>query len=116
MTEPTHDPLTVPRGISPAFIPPPMPEVTDDSGTVATDIACRKCGYNLRGLPISGRCPECGTPVGLSVKGDLLRFSDPGWLRALRRGVNFIIGAVVVAILGGIAAAFLVRVLGRLPI
>lgn len=24
---------------------------------------CRTCGYNLRGN-ISGRCPECGTPVG----------------------------------------------------
>lgn len=26
------------------------------------DLICR-CGYNLRGLPPSGKCPECGTPI-----------------------------------------------------
>jgi hypothetical protein len=29
---------------------------------------CRKCGYNLTGN-VSGRCPECGTPVGRSKAG-----------------------------------------------
>src|SRR5262245_22475491 len=28
------------------------------------DRACAHCGYNLRGLTTSGRCPECGHPYG----------------------------------------------------
>lgn len=30
---------------------------------VASDIPCQHCGYNLRTLLPSGRCPECGRPV-----------------------------------------------------
>ncbi len=28
----------------------------------APGVFCKVCGYNLRGN-VSGRCPECGTPV-----------------------------------------------------
>jgi hypothetical protein len=28
--------------------------------TLDDDVACIECDYNLRGLPISGQCPECG--------------------------------------------------------
>lgn len=31
---------------------------------IAEDVACRRCGYNVRGLSPSGKCPECGTPIG----------------------------------------------------
>src|SRR5262245_50051536 len=58
---------------------------------VAADTPCRKCNYNLRGLDPDSRCPECGTPVGLSLKGDLLRYSHPQWLGTIRRGATFII-------------------------
>ncbi|MFK7883464.1 MAG: hypothetical protein AB8F26_04685 [Phycisphaerales bacterium] len=34
---------------------------TENGGTVAGDMDCRGCGYNLRGLPNGGQCPECGT-------------------------------------------------------
>jgi len=54
---------------------------------VTLDSACRKCGYNLRGLQTDGLCPECGMAVALSVRGDLLRFSDPNWLLKLARGM-----------------------------
>lgn len=30
-------------------------------GTVAGSTPCLECGYELRGLPHGGRCPECGT-------------------------------------------------------
>lgn len=33
---------------------------TSRGGTVAGDMECRGCGYNLRGLPNGGNCPECG--------------------------------------------------------
>jgi hypothetical protein len=31
------------------------------------DLACRSCGYDLRGVAVDGRCPECGTPALASV-------------------------------------------------
>jgi hypothetical protein len=82
---------------------PPTAAALDASGAVGIDLPCRKCGYNLRSLGGSGRCPECGSAVGLSVQGDFLRYSDPSWVFGLRRGVNFIIGAIAVIILGLIA-------------
>ena len=30
-------------------------------------INCLACGYSLRGLPIDGNCPECGTAVATSI-------------------------------------------------
>jgi hypothetical protein len=35
---------------------------------------------------MSGRCPECGTPVALSAQTDALQFSDPRWVSRLARG------------------------------
>jgi hypothetical protein len=32
-----------------------------------TDILCENCGYTLNGLPDSGKCPECGSEIELSV-------------------------------------------------
>ena len=32
------------------------------------DVSCMSCGYNLRGLAINGRCPECAKPVIDSVR------------------------------------------------
>ena len=31
--------------------------------TIESDRPCRICGYNLRGLPVDGICPECGTSI-----------------------------------------------------
>ena len=64
----------------------PLQPASMFSGSVEGDIPCRKCSYNLRGLPLDGRCPECGTPVGVSVNGELLRYSDPEFIQTLRRG------------------------------
>jgi hypothetical protein len=45
---------------------------------------CERCGYNLTGARIEGRCPECGTPVAASLNLD----NRPGapWERAAELG------------------------------
>ena len=35
--------------------------------TIAHDLPCRRCRYNLRTLPTDGRCPECGTRVAITL-------------------------------------------------
>ncbi|MCZ6655482.1 MAG: hypothetical protein O7D91_20940 [Planctomycetota bacterium] len=70
----------------------------DGAGRVAGDVPCRRCGYNLRGLSPDGRCPECGTAVGRSIHGDLLRYSDPAWVGHLAAGALL----MIISMLGGI--------------
>jgi len=38
-----------------------------DSEVLKRTLACRDCGYDLRGLPLGGVCPECGTPVWQTI-------------------------------------------------
>jgi len=36
--------------------------------TICEDLACAECGYNLRNLPASHRCPESGRPVEQTIE------------------------------------------------
>lgn len=58
----------------------------DELGRVGFDLTCAQCGYNLRGLPGAGECPECGTAVAISAHGSPLTAADPEWLATVRRG------------------------------
>jgi len=93
-------------------------QILDSSGTIDTDVVCRRCGYNLRGLRPSGRCPECGTPIGLSVSGDLLRFADPSWVETLALGIRYILWGLAASfffsIAGGIVTRFVNPLFGQL--
>ncbi len=80
---------------------PGRPGVVGPDGVIVEDITCRRCGYNLRGLGENGRCPECGTAVGLSIHGDLLRFAEPAWVEKLARGMELILVGIVTGIVGG---------------
>ncbi|MBU0640864.1 MAG: hypothetical protein KKB50_18515 [Planctomycetes bacterium] len=91
-------------------------QLFDEAETIICDLACRRCGYNLRGLHRDGRCPECGTNVGLSTHGDLLRFADPDWVENLARGLNLILWGILANIvfgtMGGIAHRFIAPAVG----
>ena len=84
-----------------AVPPHPEPDRVDPTGTLIADVVCRRCGYNLRGLNEHGRCPECGTPVGLSTYGDLLRYADPDWVEKLAQGMSIILCGIVLGFVGG---------------
>jgi len=61
--------------------------IADDA--IDTDLPCR-CGYNLRGLPPDGDCPECGQSISRLLD-DLEQASLDG--RAKRRfGASLLIG------------------------
>ena len=62
---------------------------------VHSDLSCRECGYNLRGLRHEQTCPECGTDVEWSTHGHLLRYASVRWLRHLYRGTVLLIAAAV---------------------
>jgi len=44
--------------------------------TIDSDRPCGNCGYNLRGLPYDGKCPECGKPITGRGRRGFKRFSD----------------------------------------
>lgn len=85
----------------------PTDTIFDQNGAITVDTTCRRCGYNLRGLREDGRCPECGTAIGLSTRGDLLRFADPDWVEKLARGVRFMLWGIAVSIAVGVLGACL---------
>jgi len=94
-------------------VPGPIPVAAVEASTIVlADTPCRKCQYNLRGLSTDGRCPECATPVGLSTRGDLLRYSDPAWVGTLRAGVMCMLWAIAVSIGGGILRSVLTGMTG----
>ena len=83
-----------------------LAETLDDEGRVQVDVACLKCAYNLRSLRIDGKCPECGAPVAHSIRGDLLQFADPAWVKGLADGATLLLAAGIGAVVA-VACGFL---------
>ena len=97
--------------------PQPTADFYAANGEIAVDHLCKRCAYNLRGLREDGRCPECGTPIGLLTRGDLLCFASPDWVDKLALGLAIIcwmlLLSVVIGILGAVVSAFLPPVFGQ---
>lgn len=51
------------------------------------DVACVQCGYNLRGLPVTGLCPECGHGIAESLAAPDLASQGRRWLSRVRAGL-----------------------------
>ncbi len=63
----------------------------DGEGRIAADLACLRCGYNLRLLRREAVCPECGVGVERTLRGDLLRYSDANWLQGVADGLGILV-------------------------
>ena len=83
--------------------------MTEGSFTIVADLQCIQCGYNLRGLATDKLCPECGTPIERSRRGDLLNDADPDWLKKLRLGVLVKVCSMVLVVVLPIALGILIR-------
>jgi hypothetical protein len=71
---------------------------------VVSDLHCVHCGYDLRGQPRTGVCPECGVNVKWSRIGALWQ-ADPSWLRKLRLGLRLLIGMLALALVYAVTLA-----------
>jgi hypothetical protein len=79
-------------------------EIVESNIPINQDVPCEKCGYNLRGLTIPGRCPECGTNLEPSVVAYEIRWReatpiDPGWARQVRAGARLALVALGLMVL-----------------
>jgi hypothetical protein len=92
---------------------------------IDTDRPCGRCGYNLKGLPAGGRCPECGTAIVRGNRKGAARFSDNltdaplYYLKTLAAGTWMLgggVGCIVLMVLWEWLAVFrLVRVPNSWP-
>lgn len=75
--------------------------------TVGDGILCAQCGYELRGLPQSGDCPECGFAIAQSMQRrqtGLLEHSGAEYLASLHKGVFLILASIIAMILVAISS------------
>jgi hypothetical protein len=79
--------------------------VENPQAVIADDLSCVICGYNLRGLRFTGRCPECGSAIERSTHGDLLKYADTDWLGRVFLGVRLVLWGILIMILVRLATA-----------
>lgn len=78
---------------------------------IREDVHCASCGYNLRGLPPIGKCPECGDSIRASLR--LRWMSEPANRLRHQHGLAMQITAIALMVLCGlpflVIASFVVR-------
>jgi hypothetical protein len=67
------------------------------ASTVDYDLPCAQCGYNLRTLAHASRCPECATPVAVSLAPNPMAHADPAKLRRVRAGLLLSVASALLA-------------------
>lgn len=61
---------------------------------------CLRCAYPLPDLSPAAVCPECGTPVEHTLRGDRLAAADPAYLDQVLRGLRRMEGAALLCAAG----------------
>src|SRR5688500_47629 len=70
-----------------------------DRSPILADVPCVDCGYNLRTMPMGGRCPECGRDVRSSAFAPGARMAGARWLEAVRDGATWtLIGTLILCL------------------
>jgi hypothetical protein len=90
-------------------------ELGETTGTITRDLSCVYCGYNLRTLAITGRCPECGEPVATSLRERPFRFRNDAMPGRLQRGLLWLTVGILTATVGTIALTVVMLFYYRLP-
>lgn len=92
----------------------PMTLVPHETGrSEPQDVPCIRCSYPLPDLSPTAVCPECGTPVEHTFRGDRLGDADAAYLRDFARGAGrmllaaLIVAAAVVVLLAAFTLAAL---------
>ncbi len=76
---------------APEQVPEPVAEKVQEA------VLCARCGYDLRGLRVDQRCPECAAPVRNSMRAQDLQYAAPEFLQALIRGSTLAMCSAIVA-------------------
>ena len=58
--------------------------MAEGTSLVIVELPCVQCAYNLRTQPATGVCPECGSPIEVSLRDTIFR-AGPRYLRRLGR-------------------------------
>jgi len=67
--------------------------------TISRNLHCGNCGYNLRTLAVTARCPECGEPVAWSLEETAFRFRNAETWQRVRKGLLlFVIGLLLYSV------------------
>jgi len=53
-------------GMNDEAVPPVAPPTSPGPSAARSSGRCDQCGYSLIGLPLEGKCPECGSPYTLA--------------------------------------------------